>query len=231
MIQIDKTISSLDVSHMVGREHRSVLRDIRTIIVQLGEHKSVQAYFIEDTYIDLQDKERPCFNLTKLGCELYGTRMTGEKGTKFAASYIDRFNEMENHIKTTENLNTPEDIMIATLQNIKNVKAEVKTVQSDIVELKQEIDLTRKQKAKLSKLVRMNAMKAVGGKKSQAYESLYKKAIADHWRTIKNYFEVSSYEEIPKLRFDEALELAECWQPSAELAMEIKRANQVLMLA
>ncbi len=231
MIQIDKTISSVEVAEMVGREHKSVLRDIRTIITQLGEHKSVQAYFIEDSYIDLQDKPRPCFNLTKLGCELYGTRMTGEKGTLFAASYIDKFNEMETHLKATDNLNTPEDIMIATLQNIKNVKAEVKTVQADIVELKQEIDLTRKQKSQLSKLVRMNVMKAVGGKKSQAYESLYKKAIADHWRTIKNYFEVSSYEEIPKLRFDEALELAECWQPSAELAMEIKRANQLLMLA
>ena len=231
MIQIEKTISSLDVSHMVGREHRAVLRDIRTIIVQLGEHKSVQAYFIEDSYIDLQDKSRPCFNLTKLGCELYGTRMTGEKGTLFAASYIDKFNEMETHLKATDNLNTPEDIMIATLQNIKNVKAEVKTVQADIFELKQEIDLTRKQKSLFSKLVRMNVMKAVGGKKSQAYDSLYRVAIAEHWRTIKNYFEVSSYEEIPKLRFDEALELAECWQPSAELAMEIKRANQVLMLA
>lgn len=151
MIQIDKTISSLDFSHMVGREHRLVLRDIRTIIVQLGEHKSVQAYFIEVTYIDLQDKKRPCFNLTKLGCELYEPRMTGEKGTQFAASYIDKFNEMENHIITTENLKTPEDIMIATLQNIKNVKAEVKTVQADIVELKQEINLTRAQKARFCK--------------------------------------------------------------------------------
>ena len=231
MIQIEKTISSLDVSHMVGREHRAVLRDIRTIIVQLGKHKSVQAYFIEDSYIDLQDKSRPCFNLTKLGCELYGTRMTGEKGTLFAASYIDKFNEMETHLKATDNLNTPEDIMIATLQNIKNVKAEVKTVQADIFELKQEIDLTRKQKSELRKLVLANVMKAVGGKKTHAYESLYRVAIAEHWRTIKNYFEASSYEEIPKLRFDEAIELAECWQPSAELALEIKRANQVLMLA
>ena len=111
MIQIDKTISSLDVSHMVGREHRSVLRDIRIIIVQLGEHKSVQAYFIEDTYIDLQYKERPCFNLTKLGCELYGTRMTGEKGTQFAASYIDKFNEMENHLSGDNQPQTQEDIM------------------------------------------------------------------------------------------------------------------------
>lgn len=231
MIQIDKTISSVDVAQMVRREHKSVLRDIRTIIVQLGEHKDVRTYFIESYYIDIQDKERPCFQLTKLGCELYGTRMIGEKGTQFAASYIDRFNEMENHLSGVSSLESPEDIMIATLQNIKNVKAEVKTVQADIVELKQEIDLTRKQKAQLGKLVRMNAMEAVGGKKSHAYESLYRVAIAEHWRTIKNYFEVSSYEEIPKLRFDEALELAECWQPSAELAMEIKRANQVLMLA
>ena len=231
MIQIDKTISSVEVAEMVGREHKSVLRDIRTIITQLGEHKSVRAYFIENFYIDLQDKTRPCFQLTKLGCELYGTRMNGVKGTQFAASYIDRFNEMENHLTNVSKLETPEDIMIATLQNIKNVKEEVKLVQTDIIELKQEIDLTRNQKSKLRKLVQLNAMEAVGGKKSQAYGTLYRVAIAEHWRTIKNYFEVASYEEIPKIRFDEALELAECWQPTAELAMEIKRANQMLMLA
>lgn len=37
--------------------------------------------------------------LTKKGCELYATRMTGEKGTKFALAYIERFNEMENELK------------------------------------------------------------------------------------------------------------------------------------
>lgn len=87
---------------MVGKEHNNVMKDIRRIIEQLGEVKSYQSYFIESTYTNTQNKTLPNFLLTKKGCELFSTRMTGEKGTQFAVAYIERFNEMENHIKQTE---------------------------------------------------------------------------------------------------------------------------------
>lgn len=100
MNQLGTTITSLDVAEMVEREHRSVIRDIRTIIKHLGgQHKSVQTYFIDSEYKDSQGRNQFCYKLTKKGCELYSTRMTGEKGTQFAVAYIERFNQMENHIK------------------------------------------------------------------------------------------------------------------------------------
>src|SRR5690625_3558951 len=99
MNQLEKTLTSLEVAEMVGSEHNNVMKDIRRIIEQLGEVKSYQSYFIESTYTNSQNREMPSFLLTKKGCELYSTRMTGEKGTQFAVAYIERFNEMENHIK------------------------------------------------------------------------------------------------------------------------------------
>lgn len=99
MNQLEKTLTSLEVAEMVGREHRNVMQDIRKIIDQLGQLKNQQSYFIESTYTNSQNKTLPCFRLTKKGCELYSTRMTGEKGTKFAVAYIERFNQMESHIK------------------------------------------------------------------------------------------------------------------------------------
>lgn len=68
-------------------------------------------------------------------------------------------------------------------------------------------------------------MAAVGGKKSNAYKELYRVAVSEHWREIKNYFEVASYEEIPKLRFEEAMEITAMWAPSMELSFEIGRLN------
>ena len=97
--QLEKTITSLEVAEMVGRPHDNVLKDIRRIIEQLGDVKSYESYFIESTYTNTQNKTFPNYLLTKKGCELYSTRMTGEKGTQFAVAYIERFNEMENHIK------------------------------------------------------------------------------------------------------------------------------------
>src|SRR5690625_5081221 len=84
---------------MVGRPHDNVLKDIRRIIEQLGDVKSYESYFIESTYTNTQNKTFPNYLLTKKGCELYSTRMTGEKGTQFAVAYIERFNKMEDHIK------------------------------------------------------------------------------------------------------------------------------------
>lgn len=102
MNQIEKTLTSLEVAEMVGREHRNVMQDIRNVISQLGELKNQQSYFIETSYKNRQNKEYPSYLLTKKGCELYSTRMTGEKGTQFAVAYIERFNEMENRIKKNE---------------------------------------------------------------------------------------------------------------------------------
>lgn len=99
MNQLENTLTSLEVAEMVGRRHDQVIRDIRKIIEQLADHKSVASYFTEDTYKDSTGRELPCYRLTKKGCELFSTRMTGAKGTQFAVAYIERFNQMEQHIK------------------------------------------------------------------------------------------------------------------------------------
>lgn len=222
---LDKTISSIDVAEMVEKEHKDVLRDIRNIIRHLGESKVAQSYFIPSSYINSQNKELPCFSLTKKGCELYGTRMTGEKGTLFAVEYIERFNEMEETEKSLVLPTDPMDILALTFEAQKQANKKLEAVKIDVDLLKNEIDLSRNQKAQLSKAVRFNCMKAVGGKKARAYTLYYRVAISEHWKEIKDYFEVAAYEEIPKLQFNDAMELASMWHPSAELALKIKKAN------
>lgn len=103
MNQLEKTLTSLEVAEMVGRQHSEVLKDIRRISSQLAEGKThLSDYFIESSYKDSTGRTLNSYLLTKKGCELYSTRMTGEKGTQFAVAYIERFNEMENHIKRSE---------------------------------------------------------------------------------------------------------------------------------
>lgn len=93
----EKVLTSLEVAEMVGRNHADVMRDIRKTINHLGVSKIADTpYFLETTYENEQNGQYyPMFLLTKKGCELYSTRMTGAKGTAFAVAYIERFNEME----------------------------------------------------------------------------------------------------------------------------------------
>lgn len=141
MNQLEKTLTSLEVAKMVGRRHDQVMTGIVNIITHLAtDHESVLSeYFITDIYKDSTGRRHNCFKLTKKGCELFSTRMTGEKGTRFAIAYIERFNDMENHIKQNEidtsQLSPELQIMNNMLKSLaqqeiasKEIKQEIKTV-------------------------------------------------------------------------------------------------------
>ena len=56
-------------------------------------------FFIESNYTDDQGKTRPCYLVTRKGCEFIANKLTGYKGTVFTASYINRFHEMEETLR------------------------------------------------------------------------------------------------------------------------------------
>lgn len=91
MNQIENTLTSLEVAEMVSKNHKEVLRDIRKIIEQSGQRKVALTYFQEDTYEDVQGKNQPMYRVTKKGCEIFGNRMAGAKGTQFTFGYVELF--------------------------------------------------------------------------------------------------------------------------------------------
>lgn len=92
----EQTISSLEVAEMVEKEHNKLLRDIRRYSDQLAETKIGQSDFWEEsTYKDANGRERSCYLITKKGCEFIAHKVTGARGTRFTALYINRFHEME----------------------------------------------------------------------------------------------------------------------------------------
>ena len=94
-------IDSRDVAEMVDRNHKEVLRDIRKIIEHLSTERNfaLSEYFMDSSYQDSTGRLLSCYLLTKKGCELFSTRMTGAKGTMFAVAYIEKFNEMEQQLQ------------------------------------------------------------------------------------------------------------------------------------
>lgn len=90
------TLTSMEVAQMVGKDHKNLVRDIRRYCEQLAETKiELGDFFTESTYLDANNQNRPCFMVTKKGCEFIAHKLTGQKGTEFTARYINRFHEME----------------------------------------------------------------------------------------------------------------------------------------
>lgn len=96
----EKTISSLEVAEMVNKKHSELLKDIRRYEEQLNEvNIPLVDFFKESTYKDSKGEVRPCYDITKKGCEFIAHKLTGIKGTKFTALYINRFHDMEEQLK------------------------------------------------------------------------------------------------------------------------------------
>jgi Rha family phage regulatory protein len=100
MNQIEQKLDSREVAGMVGKRHKNLLSDIRGYVEELNELKIQPVDFFRETvYKDAKGQERPCYDITKKGCEFIAHKLTGIKGTEFTARYINRFHDMEDIIR------------------------------------------------------------------------------------------------------------------------------------
>ena len=124
-----KYLSSREVAEMVGKDHNKLMRDIRVYIEQLGESTVGRTdFFKESTYRTSQNKEQPCYLVTKKGCEFIAHKLTGIKGAEFTAKYIERFHQMEetiqNHIPQGKEL-----LALAVLEAQKTIEEQTAQIE------------------------------------------------------------------------------------------------------
>lgn len=108
-MNIEQKITSMEVAEMVGKEHKELLRDIRKYCEQMEEANknsnerkiALVDFFTESTYTDKKGEMRPCYKVTKKGCEFIANKLTGVKGAEFTAKYINRFHDMEDSINNS----------------------------------------------------------------------------------------------------------------------------------
>ena len=100
MKQLEQRLDSREVAEMVGKEHKNIIRDIRGYVRELGELKIEPTdFFTESEYTDKSNRKKPCYLVSKKGCEFIAHKLTGVKGTEFTAKYINRFHKMEEVIQ------------------------------------------------------------------------------------------------------------------------------------
>ena len=97
------TLNSLEVSKMMQKAHKNLMRDIGTYSDYLVEpielNFELNEFWKESTYKDSIGRTLKCYQITKKGCEFLAHKMTGKKGALFTAAYINRFHEMEERLQ------------------------------------------------------------------------------------------------------------------------------------
>lgn len=107
-IRVEQTITSIEAAEMLEKTHANLMKDIRRYAGQLAEVKiDLGDFFQENTYTDANNQTRPCYQITKKGCEFIAHKLTGTKGTAFTARYINRFHEMEDIVTGKQSQKEP----------------------------------------------------------------------------------------------------------------------------
>lgn len=217
----NQTLTSIEVAEMVEKEHKNVLADIRKYSEELGVLKIQPSdFFVPSTYINSQNKEQPCFEVTKKGCEFIANKLTGIKGTEFTAKYINRFHDMESKLNTPLSL---EQIMRIQLSMVDDVAERVDKLENNMT-----IDYG--QQKVLERLVSASVIKALGGKDTNAYKEIGKKVFKECNRDIQDHFDVNSRSNVPKLKFDDACAYIKLWEPCTNTRLMIKDCNNQISL-
>ena len=99
-----------------------------------------------------------------------------------------------------------------------------------ITDLEQNMTLDYGQQMTLGDAVGKAVIDALGGKESNAYKKIGKKVFAECNRDLKHYFNVNARNNVPKKKFDEAVDYVKNWQPCTNTRIKIQDYNAQISL-
>lgn len=113
---------------------------------------------------------------------------------------------------------SPQEMMRIQLGMIDSHEERIKNLENTMV-----IDYGQQQV--IGRAVNKVVIEALGGKGTEAYRALSKKVFAECNRDIKEIFNVNSRCNIPRNKFEEALEYIKGWKPSTNTQIRIRVEN------
>lgn len=103
-------------------------------------------------------------------------------------------------------------------------------IDNRVTDLENHMTIDYGQQTVLGDEVNKAVLDARGGKYSNAYNEIGKKVFAECNRDLKHYFHVNARNNVPKRRFEEAVQYIQRWRPCTNTQIQIRDCNaQVCM--
>lgn len=103
-------------------------------------------------------------------------------------------------------------------------------IDNRVTDLENHMTIDYGQQTVLGDEVNKAVLDALGGKYSNAYNEIGKKVFAECNRDLKHYFHVNARNNVPKRRFEEAVQYIQRWRPCTNTQIQIRDCNaQVCM--
>lgn len=218
--------TSLILAEAFEKQHKHVIEAIEKKISTAENSALLKNMFVEDSYIASNGKQNKMYYLNRDGFTFIAMGFTGKKADEFKLKYIEAFNKMEQIVKQ-ELPQTPEEKLALTMQVTLRLDKRVGKLEKSIDEIQNKSEIDSDQRYKLWVARNKKAVKALGGKDSNAYKdkALSRKTFRALEHSLKKKFVISRYEDLKKENFDEAIETINKWYPPYELQCEIEEMN------
>ena len=202
---------SREVAEMVDQQHKELLRTIRSYIgVLTGASLRSSDFFIPHTYQDAKKEVRPCFLLTRKGCDMVANKMTGDKGVLFTAAYVSQFERMEKELSSPRPLTEKEQLK-ASMRLSLETSEEVEAIKVDVAQLKDKVE----NQMTLDYGMQRRLQRAVGARvyEIESEDQARRKLFRELYREIKDRFGVASYKDVLRKDLQSAISYVEAWIP------------------
>lgn len=160
-----------------------------------------------------------------------------EKGAFLHAKSLNTDKAWEVYDRLVDSyFNKKEDLLEGISPELKAVLVvdkRVTAVEKKIDNLENTMNIDYAQQKKLRDFVNEVVRKSLGGKDSKAYKhkdeengKLSSRVFSRLWHDFYDYFNINAYANLPRVRFKEAIEYINRWQPPTNMQLEIGRINR-----
>lgn len=210
--------SSRQIAESFGKEHKHVLDSIKNLV---AENSAAKSMFYETTFKN-RGKQYPMYLMNRDGFTLLAMGFTGKAALEWKLRYIAAFNAMEKKLSTPQMPKLSKEMQALFLLDDRTQKQEQR-----LTALENTMTVDYNQQRVLRKSISRSVISALGDEKAPAYidNHVRSKVYSECNHDVQDWFRVNSVGNIPRKRFDEAVEYIQRWKPSTNTVMLIQQTN------
>lgn len=210
--------SSRQIAESFGKEHKHVLDAVKNLV---AENSAAKSMFYETTF-ENRGKQYPMYLMNRDGFTLLAMGFTGKAALEWKLKYIQAFNEMEKKLSVPQMPKLSKEMQALFLLDDRTQRQEQR-----LTALENTMTVDYNQQRVLRKSISRSVICALGDENAPAYidNHVRSKVYSECNHDVQDWFRVNSVGNIPRKRFDEAVEYIQRWKPSTNTVMLIQQTN------
>nr|DAE67323.1 MAG TPA: hypothetical protein [Caudoviricetes sp.] len=210
--------SSRQIAESFGKEHKNVIQAVANLV---DKNSAAKSMFYETTF-ENRGKQYPMYLMNRDGFTLLAMGFTGKAALEWKLKYIAAFNEMEKKLSAPQMPKLSKEMQALFLLDDRTQKQEQR-----LTALENTMTVDYNQQRVLRKSISRSVISALGDEKAPAYidNHVRSKVYSECNHDVQDWFRVNSVGNIPRKRFDEAVEYIQRWKPSTNTVMLIQQTN------